>query len=59
MKAKKQHKDTVALSKEVSSVQDLQPPTTSQADDILCTTPTANTVTMPVEDFNALLDFVR
>ena len=59
VKAKQQHKDTMALSKEVSSVQGLQPLTTSQADDILCTTPTANTVTMPVEDFKDLLDFVR
>ena len=56
---KKQHKDTMALSKEVSSVQGLQPLTTSQADDILHTTPTTNTVTMPVEDLKDLLDFVR
>ena len=49
----------MALSKEVSSVQGLQPLTTSQADDILHTTPTANTITLPVEDFKDLLDFVR
>ena len=48
----------MASCKEVSLGQALQPPTTSQADDILHTTPTTNTVTIPVEDFNALLDYL-
>ena len=55
----KKHKKTMYGKRDVPSVEADGSLGRNDDEEILCTTPSTNTVTMPVNDFNALIDFVR